>query len=279
MRCHDPVTIRNPNKNCEDGIASPDTILVPCGKCVACQVNKRTILIYRLLNEYKDHSCACMVTLTYACHAMQVLRQIVNPETGEIKMKGKMVKDTYHVQVFQKFMKRLRKKVFVRFMMVAEYGSKFGRFHHHVIIFGLDCYNNRRHLQLVESAWQMGFVYPTPFNYRSATYVAGYLIYPNNLLPEERPWMLISKNPAIGMNWLDKSKIQWYKDDPTRYYFPDGNFKKPLYRVYRKYIEASGVTFDIKPYETNFEDEPNYEYLQQQRQNYAEQIYKKCKKQ
>lgn len=119
MECQSPKTIW-PHRSiewCDKNEEFPVT--VPCGKCVACLVNKRGDWIFRLQMEMKfSKRKALFVTLTYdQKHCPEKL-------------------DKRHLQLF---LKRLRKHYpagQIRYYAVGEYGSKMGRPHYHLILFG-----------------------------------------------------------------------------------------------------------------------------------------------
>ena len=60
MRCTSPVRLRHLSPS-----IYPDGLLVPCGKCLACRIAKRTEWAMRMLHELSDYEDAVFVTLTY----------------------------------------------------------------------------------------------------------------------------------------------------------------------------------------------------------------------
>ena len=60
MRCTSPVRLRHLSPS-----LYPDGLLVPCGKCLACRIAKRTEWAMRMLHELSDYDDAVFVTLTY----------------------------------------------------------------------------------------------------------------------------------------------------------------------------------------------------------------------
>ena len=98
----------------------PDGILVPCGKCLNCLMNKRNDWAFRLMQEYRHSKSGLFITLTY--HSKYVPDQGVDKEH------------------FQKFMKRLRHTTSqrLRYYGVGEYGTVTGRPHYHIILFNYD---------------------------------------------------------------------------------------------------------------------------------------------
>ena len=93
-----------------------------------------------------------------------------------------------HVDHFQKFMKRLRKRFGegVRYYHCGEYGEKYMRPHYHACLFNFDFpdkkiwkENNGNRLYISESLselWPFGFVTIGDVTFESAAYVARYIM-------------------------------------------------------------------------------------------------------
>ena len=98
-------------------------ILVPCGKCLACRINRRREWTVRLLNEEIYSSSSFFVTLTY------------DNEHLPLDKNGNPCVCKRDVQLW---LKRLRKKFGsgIRYFLNSEYGE-LGRPHYHAIIFNL----------------------------------------------------------------------------------------------------------------------------------------------
>lgn len=118
MRCTEPRRI---TKNLNPAVY-PDGLEVPCGKCLACRIKKRSEWSLRLTLESYYWERSMFLTLTYMDKYM--------PENGSL-VKSDM----------QKFFKRLRKRLpdekKIKHFTAGEYGDKSGRPHYHSIIFGL----------------------------------------------------------------------------------------------------------------------------------------------
>ena len=93
---------------------------IPCGRCVACRLNRAREWSLRIMNELAYHKDACFLTLTYDDEHL--------PEDKSLSKRD-----------FQLFMKRFRKDfgLPVRFFACGEYGKKTFRPHYHVIFFGV----------------------------------------------------------------------------------------------------------------------------------------------
>jgi hypothetical protein len=122
------------------------------------------------MHEAKMHPKNCFITLTYNNEHL--------PSDGSL-----------NYEVFQLFMKRLRKKYGkgIRFYMCGEYGDKLGRPHFHACLFGHDFADKKlwkttdsksklyRSAEL-EKLWPYGFSSVGDVTFESAAYVARYIM-------------------------------------------------------------------------------------------------------
>lgn len=163
-------------------------LMVPCGRCIACRLNKARGWSIRIMHEVKTSKVSCFVTLTY------------NDENLP-KDKSLVVEDC------QKFFKRLRKntKLKLRYFLGGEYGEKEGRPHYHAVIFGL---SKEFHAE-IERSWGLGYVTVNDVTPERAMYVAKYttkklsgsaVFHYNGRKPE---FGLMSRRPGIGHDYLD----------------------------------------------------------------------------
>lgn len=152
MRCTQPIRLMHLNK-----LDYPDGLLVPCGKCLACRIAKRSEWSMRMLHELDSFDDACFITLTY--------------NEDNLPSNGSLIKAD-----LQKFWKRLRKSLGdrkIRYFACGEYGDKFGRPHYHAIVFGLSLRPDDR--QLVRNSWRFGLVHFGLAQPDSIRYVAQYV--------------------------------------------------------------------------------------------------------
>lgn len=98
----------------------PDGLLVPCGKCYLCRINKRREWSLRLVHESCYHEDKMFLTLTYKDDKI--------PYNFSLKKTD-----------LQLFFKRLRKATGKKFKYFAtgEYGEKNNRPHYHALVFGI----------------------------------------------------------------------------------------------------------------------------------------------
>lgn len=213
-------------------------LTVPCGVCLGCRLDRSQAWGIRCHHEAQMHESAVFLTLTYANEFL--------PDDNSVS-----------VHVAQKFMKDLRnafssRGIKVRFLLCGEYGSKKGRAHYHVIVFGYD-FPDRvidRHTtrgdRLYKSAeldkiWPYGFASIGAVSFESARYTASYSMkqyrgpgseehydrqHPltgefHNVSPE---FATMSRRPGIGESWLSKFKSDVYPSDVVAI---GGKFLKP----------------------------------------------------
>lgn len=162
---------------------------------------------------------------------------------------------------FQKFLKRLRKKIGVniRYYMVGEYGEQTYRPHYHAGIFNFDWPDKKFHTRnaqgdiiytskMLDETWGLGNCTTAELNFQTAAYMARYCMTkqtgktarehyyritdrgPMLLLPE---YNNMSLKPGIGQPWLDKWKTDVYPND---YVIINGKRSRPP-KYYDKLFE------------------------------------------
>lgn len=92
---------------------------LPCGQCIGCRLERSRQWAMRCVHESTLHSANSFITLTYDTNAL--------PRRGLLQYPD-----------FQRFLKRLRKRVDIRYYMCGEYGELNWRPHYHACIFGYD---------------------------------------------------------------------------------------------------------------------------------------------
>lgn len=220
MDCVNPKTIW-PHRSVEWCDANEEyPVQVPCGKCVACLVNKRNDWSFRLEQEWKVSSSSKFITLTYDEKHLRTDRSLRKRDV-------------------QLFMKRLRKRngTRIRYYAVGEYGGKSNRPHYHVLLF--NCESD----QYVTESWRdskdqpIGFVHFGKVTEASIAYCTKYIIQrtvegPGDLEP---PFALMSRAYAIGGNYLTDAMVQWHRDNDANYAMRYG-VKVRLPRFYKSKI-------------------------------------------
>jgi hypothetical protein len=164
-----------------------EPLKIPCGQCMGCRLEKSREWAVRATHEASLHSRNCFVTLTYN-------NEHLPPDKS------------LHLDHFQDFMKRLRKKYVpkcpykpgtqersewmskhgIRFLHCGEYGEKFQRPHYHVLLFNFDFSDKVLLRQLpnghklyesdsLKALWPFGFHSIGAVTFESAAYVARYV--------------------------------------------------------------------------------------------------------
>lgn len=199
-------------------------VTLPCGQCVGCRLERSRQWAIRCVHESQMHDDNSFITLTFNDQHL--------PDDNSLD-----------IVVFQKFMKRLRKRLsptLIRFYACGEYGEIYGRPHYHACIFGYSFPDKTPwkttngvtiyRSALLEKIWPFGYSSIGNVNFQSAAYVARYILkkingpdamdhyeYINpetgeisNLKPE---YTNMSRRPGIGSTWLSKYMSDIYPSD------------------------------------------------------------------
>lgn len=162
---------------------------LPCGKCDGCRAQQARDWGVRMYHESLVHKQNCMITLTYDDDHL--------PDDGKLSRHD-----------VQKWLKRIRHKTKLRYVIAGEYGDKTRRPHYHAAIFGRDWLDGASqltdsmytHVELVES-WGHGFVSVVPLEPASCMYVAGYV---NKKIGDRDTFAMHSRRPPIGKPWTER---------------------------------------------------------------------------
>lgn len=189
-------------------------IVLPCGQCMACRLNKSRDWATRCVLEAKMHKENCFITLTYDDDHL--------PSDYGL-----------HKEDLTNFWKRLRFNTGCKFRYYAagEYGDLYSRPHYHACIFGwrpddMQLYTVRNGVNLYISetllrAWQgRGFVTVGDVTFESAAYVARYVTKKiTGSLSEEHycgrqpEYNVMSRRPGIGASFMEKYGEDIYGKD------------------------------------------------------------------
>lgn len=148
---------------CFNPISLTADMEVPCGKCLACKINRSHEWALRIIHELSYWDCAVFLTLTYDDDHLcfkDVIKYGVRPT---------LIKSD-----LQKFFKRLRKTLYpkkIKYYACGEYGEYHKRPHYHAIIFGVGIKDTK----MLNDLWNMGLVNCGTVTFDSARYVAGYI--------------------------------------------------------------------------------------------------------
>lgn len=205
--------------------------LIPCGKCIGCRLDYSKQWATRCMCEAACSSHSYFLTLTYDDEHLS------NPSLSKKDM--------------QKFMKDLREYyrihygiTNIRFFGCGEYGSTSFRKHFHLLVFNmpiddLKIYKRDRgfayyNSKTIESIWKNGYCVIGDCTWESAAYVARYVVKKKKgkdskefyeKLGIEPEFVLMSRKPGIGAQYLELYKDKIYKNDEI--ILPNGNCVKP----------------------------------------------------
>ncbi len=150
-------------------------ILVPCGKCPNCCMQKRTDWTARLsLEQHGRNYLPIFITLTYDDKHL--------PDDG------------VNVVDVQKFIKRLRSNLKyrfpdmdvhnIRYAIFSEYGKTTHRPHYHGILYGLNVPASvvwHKIQPILHSSWRNGFIHMKFCHKRSFNYISKYILKGSNV--------------------------------------------------------------------------------------------------
>lgn len=204
----------------------PGRIKLPCGQCIHCRLERSRQWAIRCVHEAKLYPKNSFITLTYKNEKL--------PPNSSLNLPD-----------FQKFLKRLRKKIYpqkVRFFHCGEYGEDLGRPHYHALLFGFDFedkkpfYKNHRGDQIwrsvtLEELWPDGHSEIGSVTFESAAYVARYIskkvtgslaedhyaivdLETMETLGSKKPeYVTMSRRPGIGKHWYEKYSSDVFPSD------------------------------------------------------------------
>lgn len=207
-----------------------DVVLLPCGKCIECKKAYAREWANRCVLEASLYENNWFVTLTYD-----------DDHIGNNKLDKKD---------FQLFMKKLRKKfgTGIRFFGCGEYGEKSGRKHFHIILFNCNLPDVKPlgkgrtngyyyESKLLSDIWDKGNVLLGDCSYLSCQYVARYCLkkaYDTSYSSDQ--FVLMSRRPGIGYNYLINNAAELMKDDVI-YFYSDNGCKMHPPRYWDKLFE------------------------------------------
>lgn len=214
----DPETGRWPIVfNPSDGYTDME-LQITCGQCIGCRLERSRQWAIRCYHESKLYDENMFVTLTYDDEHLVDRCGVYDEQYNDI------VDYSLNKRDFVLFMKKLRKKYSdrkIKYLHCGEYGEKYGRPHHHAIIFNLDigdklyyksvAGNKLYKSEKLEKIWQNGNCIIGEVTLQSAAYVARYITkkitgkkadaYYDGVQPE---YITMSRREAIGKKYYEK---------------------------------------------------------------------------
>lgn len=189
--------------------ASNRSVLVPCGRCIGCRLEKSRQWAGRIMAEAQLHLDNTFITLTYRDEEL-----VYGGQSHGILVPR-------HLELFWK---RLRKYLGGRrigYFACGEYGDKSSRPHYHACVFGFDfpdqVYSSTSdsghpiyRSAILDALWTHGDCYVGALAFESAAYVARYCLKKrlgntrgtyaeDGITPE---FARMSRRPAIGLDWF-----------------------------------------------------------------------------
>lgn len=196
-----------------DEMKNGHVMLIPCGQCLGCRLDKANEWAIRCVHEAKLHTHNCFITLTYNDDCL--------PADGSL-----------HKEHLQLFVKRLRRhlqynyeNLKIRFLACGEYGSINMRPHYHLLVYGyfpddvrkLSVLTNGYNLfrsPTLEKLWPYGYNTVGAVTFESARYVAKYSLkkqtgknkYVYDELGIKPEFITCSLKPGIGADFFERYK-------------------------------------------------------------------------
>lgn len=212
---------------------------VPCGHCIGCSLDRSKEWATRCVLESLSYDKNCFITLTYdEAHCPSRLRK----------------------RDLQLFLKRFRKSlpgVEIRYFGCGEYGSKGGRPHYHLIIFGYD-FDDKVLLSddgisvlyrsdHLEKLWPFGISSVGELTFESCAYVARYSTKKMSTSRGDE-FLVMSRRPGLGSRWFDNHDQLIYLTDKIYSNFGSSHIAK-VPRYFDKLADDRG--FDLSAVKEN----------------------------
>lgn len=210
-------------------------VVVPCGKCLGCRLDKAKEWAVRCVLESLDYVDNSFITLTY----------------DQKHCPSKCVKK--HLSLFMKRLRKAHPEITIRMFGCGERGSENHRPHYHAIIFGYG-FLDREFFKVengsavyrskeLEKLWPFGISSVGDVNLQSCAYVARYSQKKISKSFDDE-FLLMSRRPGIGFRWFMKNKDKIYLSDHVYGSFGKSH-KAPVPAYFDKLAEKEG--FDLEP--------------------------------
>ena len=158
---------------------------VACRYCWQCKRNRVNDLVGRCIAESKFSTKTYAVTLTYAKQA----------GVSAVTLVYKDVQD---------FLKRLRKRYKVRYIVAGEYGTKKGRAHWHIILFFKgEAPQVEQNVRVDWKYWKHGFSYFQQPDWKGFQYVLKYVLKDQDADSADTH-LAMSKKPPLGYEFFNE---------------------------------------------------------------------------
>jgi hypothetical protein len=227
-----------------EGVEGPKVQQVACKWCWSCQKNRLNDLVGRCLLEQSESDWSIALTLTYDDN------KLTHPSQTKV----------IHKNDAQDFLKRLRRSFKVRYLVAGEYGSKKGRVHFHLVLFGKGnppawpsgmC-------NLPGKLWPFGHVFvDREVDEKSIRYIAKYLLkgakrkktrFDNRYNKE---WVSYSTRPIMGEAFIRRLGATYACEalfpHNFQYVPPNSNFRRTYTLTGEGKMILLDTIFDLNP--------------------------------
>jgi hypothetical protein len=231
---------------------SPSTLdnglQVACKTCWQCRKRKIADYVGRSIAEARMANKTYAVTLTYGDDNLEE-HELVNTVTL-------VYKDV------QDFLKKLRKKYQVRYIVTGEYGSAKGRAHWHIILFFKNEYPDVQTDKRVDwKYWDKGFSYFQHADWKGFEYCLKYILKGEKMRSADNH-LAMSKKPPLGHEFFQQLAKQYVEQAlvPQTYFYKFGDVRD--YKNREKSFMMTGKTKEnfmetfINEWEAKYDHEP-----------------------
>jgi len=221
---------------------------VGCKTCWQCRKRKIADYVGRSIAEARMSNKTYAVTLTYGDDNLEE-HELVHAVTL-------VYKDV------QDFLKRLRKKYQVRYIVTGEYGSAKGRAHWHIILFFKNKFPDVQKNKRVDwKYWDKGFSYFQEADWKGFEYCLKYILKGEKMRSADNH-LAMSKKPPLGHEFFQQLAKQYVEQAlvPQTYFYKFGDVRD--YKNREKSFMMTGKTREnfmetfVNTWEENYDHEP-----------------------
>lgn len=247
MNCTNPITLHS-----HTSPRFPRGLVVPCGKCLQCKIQKRKEWSIRMLHENDSWDRSCFLTLTYQDKYLPY--QPIGPY-GPVPYPW----PTLQKSDIQKFFKRLRRDLanenrHIKYFACGEYGDDNQRPHYHAIVYGLGLSADDRNYVMENwpfCDWKVKAIRENSFGLvepDSIQYVAGYINKKYNNQVEYEEYHKYAREPTfrilsqgLGKEYIYKNAEQLYQNG----FLTHKSVPQSIPRYYLDKLDEMGLRPDV----------------------------------
>lgn len=196
-----------------------DYVQIPCGKCLECMRTRSSEWQFRIKYELKVSRSSYFITLTY--------------DDDHLPSDGSLSKSE-----LQRFFKRLRKFIPLRYFACGEYGDHFGRPHYHFLLFTDMSLSIDRIDKLLSRCWKLGFYKIGTVTNQSIAYVTKYMLKKIGDFKDSKqaPFQLMSRKPGLGSSFLTPQMVKYISQGDGKFDYMLDGVKVPIPRYFKDKI-------------------------------------------